>query len=175
MSLEYHKFYLKYENSFIVDIFFSQIIYEYICTCKYIEYRLQKIMDIPLCFPDKISSVTLYNLLNLYFISDIIEFETICPQCKNKTKHKKIIKISKTPEILIISLQRIDNIKHIKNYCLVDFPFILDINNYTDKNCEKNTESKYELFGIINHIGFIDFGHYMTFNLNKIIKIKYIK
>lgn len=166
----YHAFYLKYENSLIVELFYSQIIYIYTCACNNIEYAFQKILDIPLLFPEKNSSYNIHDLLNYYFKLDYIDFESICTKCKKISKHKQEIKICRIPEIFIISLQRIDYLSRTKNESFVTFPYELDISPYIDKECLNNKEMNYIFYnsiGVINHKGFIDFGHYTSFMKNK--------
>lgn len=71
---------------------------------------------------------------------------------------------------MIISLQRIDNLSRTKNESFVTFPYELDISPYIDKECLNNKEINYifyNLIWVINHKGFIDFGHYISFIKNK--------
>ena len=45
---------------------------------------------------------------------------------------------------------------------MFNFPLNLDISNYVDNNCVKNV-SNYNLYGIINHIGTFNLGHYCAY------------
>ena len=45
----------------------------------------------------------------------------------------------------------------------MEYPDVLDISNFIDKECVDNTNCLYELYGIINHAGYFDFGHYYTY------------
>ena len=107
--------------------------------------------------------ITINELLKLYFQTEEIDFESICEKCKNKCKHKKEIKISRPPEILILSLQRINGSNQKKLGYSVKFPQILDIYEYIDHDCGYDKESKYNLFGVINHVGSINSGHYYSY------------
>ena len=80
-----------------------------------------------------------------------------------KKTHKKIIKFSQPPNILILSLQRINGRTEKKNNCLVKFPEFLDIKDYIDKDCGYINENIYELYGIGNHNGNINLGHYYAY------------
>ena len=71
------------------------------------------------------------------------------------------------PEILILSLQRIDLLTGKKLIYKVKFPQKLDIKEFIDKECGYEHESKYDLFGIINHKGSLNSGHYYSYVLNE--------
>ena len=62
-----------------------------------------------------------------------------------------------------MSLQRINWREKRKNNCNVDFPELLNIKNYIDDECGYGNEYKYELYGIGNHSGTINFGHYFAY------------
>ena len=83
-----------------------------------------------------------------------------------KSIHQKVFIIAKTHEILKISLQRIDPSNQLKNDCYVDFPLLLDLKDFEDKDLGFIRESRYNLYSVINHYGVVNFGHY-----NSIIKI----
>ena len=121
-------------------------------------------MDFPLLFPENINRdiISINELLKLYFQTENIDFESKCERCHKISSHKKEIKISRPPEILILSLQRIDEKQEKLGY-KVKFPQILDIYKYVDHDCGYDRECKYSLFGTVNHIGNIDYGHYFSF------------
>ena len=65
--------------------------------------------------------------------------EAPCNKCKESNKmNTKLIKISKPPEILIFSIQRILPYTNTKNNCYVNFPDILDITDFIDEDLGKN-------------------------------------
>ena len=111
--------------------------------------------------------ITLHELLKFYFQVEYIEFESKCQKCHQIEKHKKELKISRPPEILILSLQRIDLITEKKLQYKVKFPQKLDIFEFVDHDCGYDKESKYDLFGIINHVGRLNSGHYYSFIKNE--------
>ena len=85
-----------------------------------------------------------------------------CENCREKLEAKKKIEIYHLPPILIIHLKRFNNNKKINNF--IDFPLTdLDLNKYI-KSEEK--VPKYDLFGVINHFGSLDYGHYTALCLN---------
>ena len=166
---DFHINFSRREKSIITEIFYAQIVNIYTCQCKSAIYSFQKILDFPLLFPKKVNNniISLYELLKLYFFTEYIDFESKCNRCNKILKHKKELKISRPPEILILSLQRIDLISEKKLEYKVKFPQKLDIFQFIDKDCGYDKECKYNLFGIINHEGNINSGHYYSFIKNE--------
>ena len=56
------------------------------------------------------------------------------------------------PEIIILSIKRIDWILNIKNNTEIKFSEYLNLRRYIDNDFEKNNEESYSLIVIINHI-----------------------
>ena len=102
-------------------------------------------MDIPLLLPKDIKVIDLEGLLSEYFKSEILEFETICAKSKKILNHKKELNIVRPPNILILSLQRINYQYKVKNECLVKIPELLDIKDYIDFDFGYNNNSHYKL------------------------------
>ena len=73
------------------------------------------------------------------------------------------MKISRPPEILILSLQRINETTKEKKECPVIFSEDLNIYNYIDHELGYDKECDYTLIAIINHMGNMDVGHYYTY------------
>ena len=167
---EFDDFFRKRENSFIMDVFYGQIINIFQCKyrdknnynayCNQETYSFEKIMDLPLLLPKKMGSLNIDDLLDNYFEKMDIEFETKCEKCGRKSRHEKQMKFSHPPNILILSLQRID--RGGKNEVEVNFPNELDLNKYIDNEIYKDN-TKYTLYGIGNHSGSINFGHYYAY------------
>ena len=151
------------EKSIILECFYSQIINIFICKCGFETYSFQKVLDFPLLLKKDCKKIELENLLKMYFETEKIPFETKCENCKKKQVHKKEIKFSQTPNILILSLQRRNERTGKKNNCLLKFPEILDISDYIDEDFRNKNESKYMLYGVGNHVGDFDFGHYFAY------------
>ena len=162
-EMEFHQNFSQRERSIITELFYAQIITTYSCECQLAIYSFQKILDFPLLLPDKTTNTTIHDLLRIYFQTETIDFENKCERCKKVLKHKKELKISRAPEILILSLQRIDQISRTKNECIVTFPQELDMSEFIDYECYKGGESLYTLYAVINHYGRIDFGHYFSY------------
>ena len=160
---EFDKNFKDREKSIITDLFYSQIITSFKCKCNSEIYSFQKLLDFPLLLPEKENTVKITDLLNNYFKSEVVEFEAKCEKCKQKEKHQKEMRISRPPEILILSLQRINEATKKKNECLVTFPDVLNLYDYIDHDIGLDKESDYTLFSIINHVGDINAGHYFTY------------
>ena len=62
-----------------------------------------------------------------------------------------------------MSLQRYDYRKDVKNNSKIKFKDKIDLEDFIDKGCCGNYSTKYNLIGIVNHIGNINFGHYYSF------------
>ena len=154
------------ENSIITDLFYSQIITTFTCQCKAETYSFQKLLDFPLLLPENENNIDIKILLKNYFQSENINFETECEKCKKIVEHKKEIKISHPPEILILSLQRIDEKTKKKNECIVTFPEVLDMKEFIDHECGFDKEPLYGLYAVINHLGNMECGHYFSYIKN---------
>ena len=94
-----------------------------------------------------------------------------CNKCKESNKvNTKVIKISKPPDILIFSIQRVLRYNNSKNNCYVNFPESLDLTDFIDEDLGKkynsfNKSGKciFNLYSVVNHFGFLEFGHYNCF------------
>ena len=150
------------ENSIVMDSFYAQIINIFTCKCGHMDYSFQKVLDLPLLLQTS-NIVSINNLLEDYFEEEEIKFETKCEKCGKKRVHKKEVKFSRPPNILILSLQRINNRTKRKNNRTVVFPEVLDIKKFLDDDCGHSRESEYVLYGIGNHSGTINFGHYYAY------------
>ena len=122
-----------------------------------------KIGDVTKNINDKIS---IDDCLKLFGESEEIN-DIQCEKCKKKTLFKKTLEIERLPKYLVLVLKRFKYIltNTIKITKLINFPIEeLSLQNYVS---QKNINYKYSLFGVINHIGSLEGGHYYSsFNLN---------
>ena len=164
---EYYDLCKLREDSIVIDSFYGQIINIFTCkynNCKQQTFSFQKVLDLPLLIPrNSYSSIDLNQLIKEYFESEEIQFETKCEGCGKKTIHKKEIFFSRPPEILILSVQRLNMRTKRKNNISVQFNENLNLDNFIDKNCGFRNSCLYSLYGIANHSGTIDFGHYFAY------------
>ena len=108
---------------------------------------------------DKIS---IYDCLKLFTKSEEIK-DIQCEKCKKKTLFKKTLEIERLPKYLVIVLKRfkymLTNTIKIQN--LINFP--LEDLLLQDYVSQKNIKYKYNLFGVINHLGSLESGHYYSY------------
>jgi ubiquitin carboxyl-terminal hydrolase 2/21 len=164
---EYNDFYLCRENSIVVKIFYSQIMNEFICECGDISYSFEKILDIPLLFPKEINEkeINLNDLISNYFEGEDITWNLVCQKCSKKDlKRNKKIKMTILPNVLIFSLQRFNPITGVKINKTIKFEETIDLKSFCDFDFFNGGEinTKYRLFGISNHSGTINYGHYYS-------------
>ena len=151
------------EISFVTKLFYSQIINTFKCQCGAEIYSFQKLLDFPLLLPNDVKEINIYDLLDIHFKNEKISFQDKCQRCKKIGEHIKMMRISRPSEILIISLQRIDEVNKIKNECIVNFPEKLNLYNYIDHEIGFDKEAEYKLFSVVNHKGSVNFGHYFSY------------
>ena len=164
---EYYDLCKLREDSIVIDTFYGQIINIFTCKnnrCNQQTFSFQKVLDLPLLIPRNImSSISLNELIKIHFESEDIQFETKCEGCGQKTIHKKEIFFSRPPEILILSVQRLNMRTKRKNNISIQFSENLNLDNFIDKSCGFGNNCSYSLYGIANHSGTIDFGHYYAY------------
>ncbi|GFR02504.1 ubiquitin carboxyl-terminal hydrolase 8 [Trichonephila clavata] len=85
-----------------------------------------------------------------------------CPKCKTKKEAEKRLRLCRVPEILVIQLKRFsyEGLWRRKLQTAVDFDFHFDVPY--EKNSEKYNR-KYSLYGIVNHFGTLEGGHYTAY------------
>ena len=115
---------------------------------------------------------SIYDCFDLFTHEEILK-NIFCEKCNKKTNFKKRLEIDKFPKYLILILKRfkyttmfttkIDNLIH--------FPIeSLDITNYV---VQKEGKIKYDLFGVVNHVGSLSGGHYHCVIKQENIWVKY--
>ena len=165
--IEYNEYFLSRENSIVIKIFYPLIINTFICECGFETYSFERILDIPLLLPKNYnnSSVDLMNLIRNYFEGDEFKWETKCKKCKIKNKmHKKKILCAILPKILILSIQRFNTINKSKSNRSIKIYEKIDLRNFVDYELIGNCSNfEYKLFGISNHSGSLNFGHYYAY------------
>ena len=157
ISANYHR---QREKSIITDLFYSFIGKTLKCQCNQESYVFNKYLDIPLQIPDNINITNINELLRNFFKIDYVE--KYCNICKKEVKCDQDTKIAYPPDILILSIQRFKE-NNVKNNCNVIADEFIDLNEFIDYECGYNGQSLYCLFGVINHFGNMDFGHYFSY------------
>ena len=116
----------------------------------------------------KKEKLSLYDLLNLFNNEEKLSSDNkwYCNKCKNYQNALKKMEIYRPPNYLIIHLKRFKIKTGIfssnnKNNIFIDFPINdLDLSDYVI-GPEKNNVF-YDLYGIIEHNGNLDMGHYIA-------------
>lgn len=116
------------------------------------------IIHLPL--PQNTNSTTLEACFDNYVKGEILDGENSWFNEKTKKKEGVVKKLCFWcfPEILVIDIKRFNN-RNVKNKCLVTFPLNeLNLSKYV---IGYNSESYvYELYGVCNHSGNVNGGHY---------------
>lgn len=118
---------------------------------------------------EKVSLKDLHSCLRKYTRIEELDVLYECNSCKKKTKVTKRLRLNKLPPVLSIQLKRFEHIGvSSKIDYHIDIPTILDIKDYIPENDGKNLQkiTKYELFGIVCHLGNVNTGHYLAYVKN---------
>ena len=154
---------LSKENSIITDLFIGYFSFEYKCECGFREYSFSQFLDLPIQMDSNVQGFDLYQMLrNNFYKTSYVDMGETCSFCRRTSKKNEIMKIAKLPNILIISLQRINPKTGMKNNANVKFYEGLDLKEIIDPETQRADYTKYDLFAISNHIGSINTGHYYS-------------
>ena len=154
---------LSKENSIITDLFIGYFSFEYKCECGFREYSFSQFLDLPIQMDANVQGFDLYQMLrNNFYKTSYVDMGETCSFCRRTSKKNEIMKIAKLPNILIISLQRINPKTGMKNNANVKFYEGLDLKEIIDPETQRADYTKYDLFAISNHIGNINTGHYYS-------------
>lgn len=138
LNAEYDKIFCDRENSIVVDTFYGQSISIFQCSeCNFESYSFEKFLDIPLLLEESNSDQQISKLLAKYFESENVQWETPCENklCRRKVMHRKKLRLSGLPDVLVLSLQRYNNRLRRKNNCKVQFKEEIDLKEFTDAGC----------------------------------------
>jgi ubiquitin C-terminal hydrolase len=161
--LNYVKYCLSKEKSIITDLFKGFFSFEYTCECGYKEYSFSQFLDLPVQMDANVYGYDLYQMLkNNFYKKSYVDMGENCSFCRRTSKKNESMKIALLPNILIISLQRINPKNGMKNEALVKFYEGIDFSEIIDTEIQRTNSTKYNLFAISNHIGNINSGHYYS-------------
>jgi len=164
------------EYSEIQDLFYGISISEISNVETGITYSLKPeqyfILDLPIP-TNKNETITLYDCMEEFTKNELLCGDNQWYNETTKTKEdvNKKIRFWSFPKILVVTLKRF-NSKGIKTEAFIDFP----INDFVlSKYVEDYSPNKYvyDLYGICNHIGSTDGGHYTAFVKNTMNKWTY--
>jgi len=137
------------------------------CEFSSLSYCPNNMLCVPL--PDQATaSYTLYGCLDKFFDLEMLDGDYMCSKCGNKQDMGIRRYILTKPKTLIICIKRFNfnpqSMSLRKNNQLVIYPEVLDIRKYNPISDQDPENTQYELTGIINHSGAINFGHYYSWN-----------
>jgi len=111
-------------------------------------------------------SVSIYECLDLYVEAETLDGENgiYNEETKEKEAVEKVIAFWSLPDILVMDIKRF-NYTNSKNNTLVDFPIDnLDLSGYVIGY--NRSSYVYNLYGVCNHMGGVNGGHYTCFVKN---------
>lgn len=167
----YHiNFKARYETDYS---YFVKNLYYYILNCVECSKCKNKTFElcpneslcipIPEIDPENLNYTTIEKCLDEMFKVESIEYK--CEVCSNNENNHIEKKILTPPKALIIKIKRYKQVSTflgtslIKNSKMVIYPEQINISQYI----VGENENTYELYGIINHTGSLNMGHYYSF------------
>ncbi|VVC25104.1 Hypothetical protein CINCED_3A014822 [Cinara cedri] len=162
----------KTNNSIIQQLFYGQQKSTVSCdTCFEKSITFEPFSSLSLPLPSEGNRCTLADCLQLYLNGESI-CGWHCPKCKCSRDATKKLDIMRLPPYLIIHLKRFSSTGYKKN-SNVEFPKT-DLNMSNFINGIEHRNWKYSLYGVSNHSGSLDGGHYTAYCLKK-LKNKWYK
>ncbi|KAL5110730.1 Ubiquitin carboxyl-terminal hydrolase 8 [Taenia crassiceps] len=153
------------DDSVILDWFNGQLLSTVQClTCNRCSHAFDEFMYLSVSIQGS-DSTDLMKCIEEFFESEALSGENLwwCPQCKIPCEALKTFGIWRPPEYLIIHLKRFRSYiacEKINSY--VHFPLTgLSLSDFT-KNIAVS-DCIYDLYGVINHHGSVQSGHYTAF------------
>lgn len=164
MFFDYKNDCLNKERSIITNLFIGYFSFEYNCECGYKEYSFSQFLDLPVQMNSGINGYDLFQMLqDNFYRKSYVDMGENCSFCKRTSKKNEIMRIASLPQILIISLQRINPHTGKKNNYSVRFYEGLNLRDIIDAEINDGSSTKYDLFAITNHVGEINTGHYYSY------------
>ncbi|ARF09281.1 ubiquitin carboxyl-terminal hydrolase [Catovirus CTV1] len=169
--LVFWKKYIQEQYSIINDIFMGMYYTEIICKeCneKSLVFEPYNILQLPI--PDD-GEVDLETCIKNFTVEEELKDKNQykCGECKKYVDAKKKTSLWETPNVLIIQLKRFKNtgisttkVRSIIKYPLYDLSFEKACSEYYPIN------HKYDLYGVVQHTGSLNGGHYIAHTKNPI-------
>ena len=140
--------------------------------CNWVSVTYESFFELPLKLPDGGNKrCSLKQLISTYLSKDQVPYK--CPTCKKERQCVKQFEIVKLPLILTVSLGRFYNDGFSrKKQNMVDFD-LTDVNfGQFVKGCsgQLNLYGNYTLYGVCNHFGTLESGHYTAFCYSQVYR-----
>ncbi|XP_058821827.1 ubiquitin carboxyl-terminal hydrolase 8 isoform X2 [Topomyia yanbarensis] len=171
--------YLKYKESYVSQLFYGQIKSTVKCRrCGKESATYESFSSLSLELPHDANRCHLKDCLEMYFHGEDIRGWS-CPRCKSNQDAIKKLDISRLPSIMVIHFKRFyadpDSISTVyrKKQSYVLFPLdALDMTAHIapselNRNRKLRTR-RYHLYGVSNHYGSMESGHYTAFCRNSV-------
>ena len=160
----------KADKSFIRETFYGQQRSTLRCPhCGWISVTYESFFELPLKLPNGNKRCSLRQLIETYLDADEVPYK--CPTCKRERQCEKRFEIVKLPLILTISLGRFynDGLSR-KKQNFVDFEMTdVNLGQYaTGCNGQLNRYKDYQLYGVSNHFGSLESGHYTAYCFSQV-------
>jgi len=165
----------------ITSTFGGILLNEVICTkCKHISYTFEDALDLSLNLPSTTGAAsshnnhgtTLYACMKEFITNEFIQGYS-CAKCRKKNTSLKRTTIWKQPETLIMQFKRFVYDQYGDRKAVKDkVAFPLDSMNLDTFMHERSSDigGRYKLYGVVNHLGTLDSGHYIAFVYNEHLK-----
>jgi ubiquitin carboxyl-terminal hydrolase 8 len=155
----------KADKSFIRETFYGQWRSTLTCPhCSWVSVTYESFFELPLKLPSNSTRCSLKQLIETYLRRDHVPYK--CPTCRTERQCWKQFEIVKLPLILTISLGRFynDGLSR-KKQNFVDFDLIdVNLGQYaTGCTGQLNRYKDYTLYGVCNHFGSLESGHYTAY------------
>ncbi len=180
-AAEWKKYSDDRDNSIITATFGGILLNEIMCkNCGHKSHSFEDSLDLALNlrnsngkpFLDTSGTIGLYTCLKEFVKEEHLEGYR-CEECKRKNHSTKKTTIWKEPRYLVLQFKRFvyDNygdLNAIKD--AVSFPLV-DLNLQYFMHQDSNEQRRsYDLYGMVNHYGNLDGGHYISFLYNENLK-----
>ncbi|XP_035207207.1 ubiquitin carboxyl-terminal hydrolase 2-like isoform X1 [Stegodyphus dumicola] len=155
--------YREIDDSLIVDLFAGQLKSTLKCTiCNNDSVTHDPFWDISVPIPEGGRTVSLRQCFNLFSANEYLDGanKPYCEVCKKKSRSSKKMEVSKFPKVLVIHLKRFSATCYgQKRNVMVDCPLFLgNISELAAQNC--TGDGSYVLYGVVDHDGSNNSGHY---------------
>ncbi|KAG7353025.1 ubiquitin carboxyl-terminal hydrolase [Nitzschia inconspicua] len=170
-AIENWKNYLRRNKSLIVDMFQGQIRNTCKCLkCGHINIRFEPFMYLSL--PISNSCKSLDDCVDLYLQEESLTGvdQYYCEKCKTHVDGTKKQDLWMLPPVLIVHLKRFKYNDYgkvgSKNEAAIKYPIIgWDLKSHVKSS--RGVYPRYDLYGVINHMGGLGGGHYIAHALNR--------
>lgn len=177
-SLEYWETYITKSHSIIRDIFTGMSYTSTTCSdCNFTTLSFEPFLMLTMPIPDSNQSVKLEKCLKDYSTTIVLNGSNKykCDNCDDYKVANQTTYLWESPEILIIHLKRFvnktfgnSNYSRVeKNSTMIEYPF-KDLSLNEMESPYNKTNSKYELYGVVNQMGSLSGGHYTAYCKNAI-------